>query len=108
MAINNDAFATKFTGELDKIITEKSSVGFMTDNAFRAKFVGAKTVKIPSISMQGLANYDRDTGFIKVRLMLQTPLLLCNRTEQELLLLTARIWTKQVLLHLQALLFLNL
>lgn len=65
MAINNDAFATKFTGELDKIITEKSSVGFMTDNAFRAKFVGAKTVKIPSISMQGLADYDRDTGFIK-------------------------------------------
>ncbi len=65
MSINNDAFATKFTGELDKIITEKSSVGFMTDNAFRAKFVGAKTVKIPSISMQGLGDYDRETGFIK-------------------------------------------
>ena len=65
MSINNDAFATKFTGELDKIITEKSSVGFMTDNAFKAKFVGAKTVKIPSISMQGLGDYDRETGFIK-------------------------------------------
>lgn len=65
MSINNDAFAEKFTGELDKIVTEKSSVGFMTDNAFRAKFVGAKTVKIPSVSMQGLGDYDRETGFIK-------------------------------------------
>ena len=65
MSINNEAFAERFTGELDKIITEKSSVGFMTDNAFRAKFVGAKTVKIPSISLQGLGDYDRDTGFIK-------------------------------------------
>ncbi|MGN0174546.1 MAG: hypothetical protein ACI39F_08905 [Acutalibacteraceae bacterium] len=64
MSINNDAFAEKFTGELDKIIVDKSSVGFMTDNAFKAKFVGAKTVKIPSIAMQGLGNYNRDTGFI--------------------------------------------
>ncbi|MEE1002777.1 MAG: hypothetical protein U0L17_03435 [Acutalibacteraceae bacterium] len=65
MSINNDAFAERFTGELDKIITEKSSVGFMADNAFKAKFVGAKTVKIPSISLQGLGDYDRKTGFIK-------------------------------------------
>ncbi len=65
MSLNNDAFATKFTGELDKIITDKSSVGFMTDNALRAKFVGAKTVKIPNISLQGLGDYDRENGFIK-------------------------------------------
>ena len=65
MAINNEAFAEKFTGELDKIIVDKSSVGFMTDNAFRAKFVGAKTVKIPNIAVQGLGDYDRDAGFAK-------------------------------------------
>lgn len=65
MSINNEAFATKFTGELDKILCSKTAVGFMTDNALRAKFVGAKTVKLPSISMQGLGDYDRDTGFIK-------------------------------------------
>ncbi len=65
MSLNNEAFATKFTGELDKIITEKSSVGFMADNNLRAKFVGAKTVKIPNISLQGLGDYDRENGFIK-------------------------------------------
>ncbi len=65
MSLNNEAFATKFTGELDKIITEKSSVGFMADNTLRAKFVGAKTVKIPNISLQGLGDYDRENGFIK-------------------------------------------
>ncbi len=65
MALNNDAFAEKFTGELDKIIVDKSNVGFMTDNALRAKFVGAKTVKIPNIEIQGLGGYDRDNGFTK-------------------------------------------
>ena len=65
MSLNNEAFIEKFTGELDKIVTEKSSVGFMTDNSLRAKFVGAKTVKIPNISLQGLGDYDRENGFIK-------------------------------------------
>ena len=65
MAINSLEFATKFTGELDKALVQKSCVGFMEDNAFGAKFVGAKTVKVPRISMQGLGDYDRDTGFIQ-------------------------------------------
>ncbi|MBQ7129216.1 MAG: hypothetical protein IJO19_04445, partial [Clostridia bacterium] len=65
MALNSSAFATNFTGELDKIVTQKSAVGFLTDNAFKAKFVGAKTVKIPNISLQGLGSYDRDNGFTK-------------------------------------------
>lgn len=65
MPINNLAFAEKFTGELDKVLVQGASVGFMTDNAFRAKFVGAKTVKIPDIELQGLGDYDRDTGFIR-------------------------------------------
>lgn len=65
MSLGTTAFAEKFTGELDKILVDESAVGFMNDNAFRAKFVGAKTVKIPNISLQGLGDYDRDTGFIK-------------------------------------------
>lgn len=64
MSLSTTAFAEKFTGELDKILVDESAVGFMNDNAFRAKFVGAKTVKIPNISLQGLGDYDRDTGFI--------------------------------------------
>lgn len=62
--INTLEFATKFTGELDKIYVQESKTGFMTDNAMRAKFVGARSVKIPNISLQGLGDYDRDTGFI--------------------------------------------
>lgn len=65
MPINNLEFAEKFTGVLDKALTEKSQVGFMTDNAFRAHFVGAKTVKIPKVNMSALGDYDRDTGFVK-------------------------------------------
>ena len=62
--LNSLEFATKFTGELDKIYVQESKTGFMTDNAMRAKFVGARTVKVPNISLQGLGDYDRDTGFI--------------------------------------------
>ncbi len=65
MAIHSLEFATKFTGELDKALVQKSCVGFLEDNAFGARFVGAKTVKVPRISMQGLGDYDRETGFIK-------------------------------------------
>ena len=49
MSLNTKEFASKFTGELDKILCEKTAVGFMTDNTLRAKFVGAKSVKIPQI-----------------------------------------------------------
>lgn len=65
MAINSIETATRFTGELDKVLVQKSAVGFLTDNAFHANFVGAKTVKIPSIELQGLGNYDRDSGFLQ-------------------------------------------
>ena len=56
--------AEKFSSELDKVLVQKSAVGFLTDNAFRANFVGAKIVKIPDIQLQGLGDYDRDTGFL--------------------------------------------
>lgn len=65
MPINSLEFAEKFTGVLDKVLTEKSQVGFMTDSAFRAHFVGAKTVKIPKVNMSALGDYDRDKGFAR-------------------------------------------
>jgi len=65
MAINTLAYAEKFTGELDKMYVQEAVTGFLTDNILRAKFVGAKTVIIPDVEMQGLADYDRDTGFIR-------------------------------------------
>lgn len=63
MAINSLETAKRYTGELDKALMQKSAVGFMADNAFRAKFVGAQTVIIPDIDFVGLADYNRDTGF---------------------------------------------
>jgi hypothetical protein len=65
MALNTLEFATKFAGELDKMIVQKSVTGFFADNLMRAKFVGAKTVIIPDIDFVGLADYDRDNGFSK-------------------------------------------
>ncbi len=54
-----------FTGELDKIVTQKAVTGFLADNSFRAKFVGAKTVVVPDIDFVGLADYNRDEGFAR-------------------------------------------
>ncbi len=65
MELNTLEFATKFAGELDKMIVQKSVTGFFADNLMRAKFVGAKTVIIPDIDFVGLADYDRDNGFSK-------------------------------------------
>jgi hypothetical protein len=65
MSLNTLEFATKFAGELDKMIVQKAVTGFFADNLLRAKFVGAKTVIIPDIDFVGLADYDRDNGFSK-------------------------------------------
>ena len=63
MSINTLAMATKMTEELDKAIVQKAVTGFLADNALGAKFVGAKTVSIPDVVMDGLGDYDRDGGF---------------------------------------------
>ncbi len=65
MSINSIENATKYSTELDKMFAQKSATGFFADNALAAKFVGAKTVIIPDVDFQGLADYDRDTGFTK-------------------------------------------
>ncbi len=63
MAINSIETAKAYSQELDKLFALKSATGFFADNLFAKKFVGAKTVIIPDIDFQGLADYDRDTGF---------------------------------------------
>ncbi len=65
MALNTLEFATKFSGELDKIVVQKAVTGFLADNVLRQKFVGAKTVIMPDIDFVGLADYDRDNGFAR-------------------------------------------
>lgn len=60
---NNISLASKMTTELDKLFVQSAVTGFMTDNAMRAKFVGAHTVLVPEMSLDGLGTYDRSTGF---------------------------------------------
>lgn len=63
MSINSVEYATKYAGELDKVVTQKSVTGFFADNVLLAKFVGAKTVLLPDMDFVGLGDYDRDNGF---------------------------------------------
>lgn len=67
---NNLAFATKFASELDKVLVHESKTGFLAQNDFGVTFVGAKDVKIPTVSMVGLGDYDRETGFPKGKVTL--------------------------------------
>ena len=63
MSINSIENAIRYSDELDNMFKMKSATGFFADNALATKFVGAKTVIIPDVDFQGLADYDRDTGF---------------------------------------------
>ena len=63
MSVNSIAYNQKLTEELDRALTQRSATGILEDNALAAKFVGAKTVLIPDMTMQGLGNYNRDNGF---------------------------------------------
>lgn len=63
MSINSIENAARYSDELDTLFSQKSATGFFADNALATKFVGAKTVIIPDVDFQGLADYDRDTGF---------------------------------------------
>lgn len=65
MSINSIENVTKYSNELDRMFSQKSATGFFADNALATKFVGAKTVIIPDVDFQGLADYDRDTGFTR-------------------------------------------
>lgn len=65
MSINSIENAIKYSTELDRMFAQKSATGFFADNALATKFVGAKTVIIPDVDFQGLADYDRDTGFTR-------------------------------------------
>ncbi len=65
MSFNSIENATRYSDELDKVFEQKSVTGFFADNTLAARFVGAKTVIIPDIDFQGLADYDRDSGFTK-------------------------------------------
>ena len=65
MPINNIRAREERTAELDKKLTQKAQTGFLIDNGLKAKFIGNKTVYIPTVGMSGLGDYDRETGFAR-------------------------------------------
>lgn len=65
MAINTLAAATLFQKNLDKIAIQDATTGWMDANAGQVIYNGGSEVKIPKMSVQGMGDYDRDTGYVQ-------------------------------------------
>lgn len=60
---NTNEYAKIFQKEMDKQIVEGATSGWMEENAGKVIYSGGKEIKLPSVSMQGLAGYSRDEGY---------------------------------------------
>ena len=65
MAINTLAAATLFMRQLDKIAVQDAVTAWMDANSGQVIYNGGDEVKIPKMSVQGLGDYDRDTGYVQ-------------------------------------------
>lgn len=65
MAINTLATATLFQNTLDKVAIQDMTTGWMDANAGQVIYNGGAEVKIPKMSVQGMGDYDRDTGYVQ-------------------------------------------
>ena len=61
--MNTMQYASVFMTELDKQLVEKSTTGWMEDNAKQVQYNGGAEVKIPKMTMSGLGDHDRNSGF---------------------------------------------
>lgn len=55
--------ADLFQTTLDKLAVREAVTGWMEANAGKVKYTGGDEVKIPKMSVQGLADYDRKNGY---------------------------------------------
>mgnify|MGYP003596922688 FL=1 len=53
-----------FQPSLDKQVVQESTTGWMELNSSLIKYNGGNEVKLPSILMDGLGDYDRANGFV--------------------------------------------
>lgn len=60
---NNITYAQVFQRELDKQMVAEAVTSWMEENASLAKYNGGRNIRIPKISMSGLADYSRKKGF---------------------------------------------
>lgn len=65
MAINKLEYAKLMMAKLDQQIALAATSGWMEENAGQVIYHGGDEVKIPTISTNGLGNYDRDLGFVQ-------------------------------------------
>ena len=65
MAINTIEFATLLQQKLDEQVIAQSTSGWMEANAGQVIYNGGKEIKVPSMSMNGMGDYDRDSGFVQ-------------------------------------------
>ena len=65
MAINTIEFSKIMMTQLDQHAVQHLTSGWMEKNAGQVKYEGGDEVKIPTMSTQGLADYDRDKGFTR-------------------------------------------
>ena len=73
--------ASIFQTELDKAAVEQATSGWMELNDKLVKYNGGAEVKIPKLTLDGLADYDRDNGFVEgsINLSYQTKELTMDR-----------------------------
>lgn len=65
MAFNNSvALAQKYIGVLDGIYKESARTSILDTNNSDVRFINANTVLLPKMSMNGLADYSRNGGFV--------------------------------------------
>lgn len=60
-----------FQKACDQQLIEGATSGWMEENAGQVKYEGGRDVKIPTISTDGLADYDRGAGYKKGKVALQ-------------------------------------
>ena len=81
---NNLQYAAIFQAELDKAAKEQATSGWMELNDKLVRYNSGSEVKIPMLDMDGLADYDRQTGFVEgsVDLTWQTKKMAMDRGRQ--------------------------
>jgi len=81
---NNLQYAAIFQAELDKAAKEQATSGWMELNDKLVRYNSGSEVKIPMLDMDGLADYDRQTGFVEGRVDLtwQTKKMAMDRGRQ--------------------------
>lgn len=87
MAVNTIEAAKIFSQALDQQMLEGATSGWMEENAGQVKYSGGNEVKIPKLSVSGLADYDRDSGYNQgaVTLSYQTKTMTMDRGRQFML-----------------------